>query len=556
MTTYMEYYEEWLQNKYFDDEFKKELLSIGGNQKEIKDRFYKDLEFGTAGMRGIMGAGRNRMNRYVVRKATQAYANFLIKRNRTEFGGKRDKIVVISYDSRHNSSNFASETAAVLAGNGFLVYIYDNVRTTPQLSYSVRHLNAIGGVMLTASHNPPEYNGYKVYDENGCQLVPEMTDILIEEFKSITNFDMIYYLPMIHAMETDIIKYVPSIVDENYIQMVKGISLRPKVLENSPLRTVYTPLHGASGNTIINLMRKIGKKRFITVDSQIEPDPNFPTIKTPNPETPEAFEEAGKYMRQNRGDIAIATDPDGDRLGVMTKKGVLLTGNQLGVLFIYYILSTLKEQDRLKEGDYIISTVVSSDLAIKIAKSFGVGHMPSLTGFKHMGEIVQRDPEHFIFAYEESYGYLFSPEVRDKDANMASLMAIEMATHYNNNLEYILRKIYKEYGYYLDHTDAKIYLPSEFSKVAGIMDSFRKASKEQIGYHERIDYLNDETGLRKSNFLKFYIDEDSWVVIRPSGTEPKLKTYYNICAEDKLSANQKLEVWKNKFDDLIKEFTK
>lgn len=528
-------YEDWLRSDFFDSEFKKELSSIGGDLDEIEDRFFKDLEFGTAGMRGVVGAGRNRFNKYTVRKATQGFATFLTRRAK-DLG--HEKKIAIAYDSRNSSKRFAEEVASVFAGNGFTVLIYGGVRTTPQLSFTIRHTGSLGGVVLTASHNPPEYNGYKVYDENGCQLITALSDILIEDVNAIQDFSKVLYLPFNHGLDTGLIQYIGGEIDAAYIDMLKSVSLRPEIVPNSRLKIVFTPLHGAAGDTAIKMFDAIGKDSVIRVDTQMEPDGDFPTIKTPNPETPAAFEEAKKYMRRSHGDIAMATDPDGDRFGLMTKRGNIIGGNELGALFLDYVLSTRNEKGLQGENDYVITTVVSSDIADSICEHYGVKCIKTLTGFKHMGDIIKDDPENFVMAYEESYGFLFSPEVRDKDGIMAIMIAVEMAIHNNNNLENALRKLDGTHGVFLTETVSTFYRGSEgLEEMAEIMEKLRSAD---LGQKTKIDYLLDDTGIPKSNVLKFIFDNKTWVALRPSGTEPKLKVYYCVWDSKKEGTETKL----------------
>ncbi|MDO4800000.1 MAG: phospho-sugar mutase [Bacillota bacterium] len=532
MEPYKMIYQEWLDNPYFDAAFREELLALAGDEQELEDRFYRDLEFGTAGMRGVIGAGRNRINRYTVRRATQGFANYLKVRQRLV---ERETCVAIAYDSRRCSRELAEETASVLAANGFVVYLFDDVRTTPQLSYAVRWLRAIGGVMITASHNPPEYNGYKVYDENGCQLVPELAERLTAEVDAVQDPATIRHLPFAEARRSQKIVSVPSALDDDYFEMVRGISLRP-LLADSKIRAVYTPLHGTGGPAITRLLKEAGFESLIPVKEQMQPDGEFPTIRTPNPEASEAFDVARNYM--SGADLAIATDPDCDRLGLMTGSGKLLTGNQIGCLFLEYILSTRKEQGTLTEDHYVVSTIVSTNLAARIAEHYGVRYIQTLTGFKYIGEQIERDPAHFIMGFEESYGYLFGPEVRDKDAVMATQMAIEMTTFYGGDLDAALARLYEKYGYTVEAMISKHYAGKEGAEqMKRIMADARNP---EFSYTKKIDYLVDPTGLTPSDVVKYFIDADSWMVFRPSGTEPKLKVYFSVSAKSEDEANRRL----------------
>ena len=542
------YYSEWVNNPYFDDEFRAELESISGQTDEIEDRFYRDLEFGTAGMRGIIGAGRNRINAYIVRKATQGFVNFLLERKRVELGDTVNQSVVIAYDSRRMSHDFAIETARVMAGNGIVAYVFDEVRTTPELSFAVRELKCMGGVMITASHNPPEYNGYKVYDETGCQLVPHLADALVEHVTSINDFSLVKIMGRKEAVQAKLLKLISEEVDFPYVEMVKKVSIRPELLKSSNLKVVYTPLHGTGGHTISRVLKEMAFSNLIPVDEQMEPDGEFPTCKQPNPESVDAFERALIVAKKYDADLIIATDPDCDRIGLMIKEGnhyKALNGNQIGSLFLEYVLSS---KMNLTKEHYVVNTIVSSDLARTQADYYGVTLKKTLTGFKFIGEQIEMDTDHFVMGYEESYGYLFAPHVRDKDAVMGTLLAIEMAEYYkqqNISLSELLNSIFIRHGYFVDETISKSFEGKEGGQVmAQIMDRFRKQSEGIFKYESKIDYLNDETGLPKSDVLKFYLDENSWMVLRPSGTEPKLKIYFSICDANYEKAKHKLEYFK------------
>ena len=542
------HYKEWLNNHYFDEAFRAELKSIENNPVEIEERFYRDLEFGTAGMRGIIGAGRNRINAYIVRKASQGFANFLLDRKSKVLGSTVKQSVVIAYDSRRMSREFAFETACVMAANGIIAYVFDEVRTTPELSFAVRELNCMGGVMITASHNPPEYNGYKVYDETGCQLVPHLADALVGFVEAISDFSMVQVSDCDVAISEQKIQVINKLVDDPYFEMVKKVSIRPELIKNSTLKVVYTPLHGTGGYSIKRVLEDMGFKGFYPVEEQMEPDGEFPTCNQPNPENISAFERALITAKKVDADLLIATDPDCDRIGLMIKSEngyVALNGNQNGTLYMEYILSSRKD---LTCEHYVVNTVVSSDLAKVQADYYGVTLKKTLTGFKFIGEQIELDPAHFIMGYEESYGYLFDPHVRDKDAVMGTLIAIEMAEYYKLkglSLYDLLMSIFERHGYYVDETISKSFEGKEGGAVMNqIMDRFRTQSAEMFDYMKKIDYQLDETGLPKADVLKFYLDETSWMVLRPSGTEPKLKIYFSICDTDYPAAKAKLEQYK------------
>lgn len=540
-----EIYKQWLDNPYFDEAFRNELASIDQDPKEIEDRFYKELEFGTAGMRGIIGAGRNRMNAYVVRKASQGFANFLLERSETV---SRDKSVVIAYDSRHMSPEFGMETAKVMAGNGIKAYVFTGVRTTPELSFAVRHLGCMGGVMITASHNPPEYNGYKVYDETGCQLVPHLADALVAHVEGVTDFEMVRVLSEEEGKAEGLILPIDSEVDDPYVKMVKAVSMRPTLLAESEIKAVFTPLHGTGGETVTRVLTEMGFKHLIQVPEQVEPDANFPTCKEPNPESESAFELALVHASKHDADLVIAVDPDCDRIGFMVKANggyQMVNGNQIGTLFMEYVLSS---KEGLTKDHYVVNTVVSSDLARAQAAHFGVSLRQTLTGFKFIGEQIEKDPDTFVMGYEESFGYLFAPHVRDKDAVMGTLLAIEMAEYYKRqglSLADVLAHVYTRHGYFVEETLSKRFEGKEGqANMMAIMNKFRSQAEDLITYTKKIDYLNDATGLPKADVLKFYLDDHSWMVLRPSGTEPKLKVYFSIQGENRQASLNRLEGYK------------
>lgn len=536
-------YNAWLNNPYFDDAFRSELKAIADKPEEIDERFYKDLEFGTAGMRGIIGAGRNRINRYVVRKATQGFANFLLQRREQV---QSEQAVVIAYDSRRYSPEFAMETARVMAANGIKAYLFTAVRTTPELSFAVRHLKCLGGVMITASHNPPAYNGYKVYDETGCQLVPHLAAQLVEHVQRIEDFESVKLFSEEEAKAFDLLEMIDEQVDVPYREMVVEVSERPAVLKNSTLKTVYTPLHGTGGQTVTEVLDAVGYKGLVPVMSQMAPDGEFPTCQEPNPESEAAFDEALKVAATSGADLIVATDPDCDRIGFMVKTDSgyqMISGNQIGSLFMEYLLSS---REGLTPRQYVVNTIVSSDLAKAQAAHYNVALKQTLTGFKFIGEQIELDTEGFIMGYEESFGYLFAPHVRDKDAVMGTLIAIEMASYYREKgltLVDVLEAVYRRHGYYIEETvSIKFEGKSGQAQMAEVLSTFR--TEKLFDYESKIDYMEDETGLPKSNVLKYYLDAHSWVVLRPSGTEPKLKIYFSIAGDDRAQTQKRLETLK------------
>lgn len=539
---YRENFELWLGSPYVHDEIKNELRLIEKNDSEVEDRFYKDLEFGTGGMRGKIGAGTNRMNVHTVSKATQGISNYLYNKYPDE-----DISVAIAYDSRRMSVEFAQNTACVFAANNINVYLFDGLRPTPELSYAVRHLNCKAGVVITASHNPPEYNGYKVYDEEGGQVTKD-ADLIIKKINEVKLSDIKYS----QFENNDKIKIIGEAVDAPYINAVKTLSLREDVDKN--IKIVFTPLHGTGNKPIRRVLDELGYNNVIIVKEQENPDSDFSTVKSPNPEELSSFEIAIKRAAEVSGDIIIGTDPDCDRVGLVVKNHdngyTALNGNQTGALLLNYILSMLKEKNRIPEKGALIKTIVTSELGRAIAESFNIETFDTLTGFKYIAEMMKSFEENksneFIFGYEESYGYLAGTFVRDKDAVIASALICEMAAYYKKEgktLLEVLGDIYEKYGYYKEETVSMSFSGSTGqNKMKGIMEHFREnklcsladknipivydykmgiASNLVNGKIEKVDYP-------KSDVLKFCFEDGSWVVLRPSGTEPKLKIYFSV----------------------------
>jgi len=548
-------YQEWLSDDYFDESFRKELRELS-DEEEITDRFYKYLEFGTAGMRGIIGAGTNRMNKYIVRRATQGFANYLINTF-----GMDDLSIAIGFDPRNKSKLFTKEAALVMAANGIKAYIFDTLKATPQLSYAVRKLGCKGGIMITASHNPAEYNGYKVYDETGCQLVPEKGEKLIAEVNKIQNFSKIKYIDEAEAVNQGKFEYIKDSLIDEYIEKVKNVSIYPDVIGKSDIKVVFSPLHGSGGEPVTRVLREKGLKNLVTVDEQMLPDGNFTTIKDPNPESPEAFEYAKKYANKNDSDLLICTDPDADRVGLMVKKDseyVALNGNQIGMLLADYILDSY---DEIPSDGFIVNSIVSSGIIEKMAKKYNVNHKIVLTGFKYIGEIIEKSDEVFLFGFEESYGYLRGTFVRDKDAVIASMLIVEMAAYYMDqgiNLLDKLDSIYQELGYFKEEMIAVRHEgKSGGEKIKRILAELRKGLIKELNGDKivkTIDCLKpEETGLPKSNVLKYYFEDGSWYAVRPSGTEPKIKFYFSIKADTKALAEEKLKAIKTEFLEKIEK---
>lgn len=546
-------YKEWLADDYFDEDFRKELKELS-DAEEIKDRFYKYLEFGTAGMRGVIGAGTNRMNKYIVRRATQGFANYLINTF-----DKDNLSIAIGYDPRNKSKLFTKEAALVMAANGIKAYIFDTLKATPQLSYAVRSLGCKGGIMVTASHNPAEYNGYKVYDETGCQLVPEKGEKLIAEVNKIEDFSKIKYINEVEAINQGKFEYIKDSLIDEYIEKVKEVSIYKDIIKQSAIKVVFSPLHGSGGEPVTRVLREKGLKNLVTVDEQMVPDGNFTTIKDPNPESPEAFEYAKKYGAKYNSDLLICTDPDGDRVGLMIKKDteyIALNGNQIGMLLADYILASY---DEIPSDGFIVNSIVSSGIIEKMAKKYNVNHEIVLTGFKYIGEIIEKSDEEFLFGFEESYGYLRGTFVRDKDAVIASMLIVEMAAYYmdqGTNLLEKLDSIYQELGYFKEEMIAVRHEgKSGGEKIKRILAELRQGLIKELNGEEivkTIDCLKpEETGLPKSNVLKYYFEDGSWYAVRPSGTEPKIKFYFSIKADSKALADEKLEAIKSEFLEKI-----
>lgn len=541
----MAIYREWLENEYFDAEFRAELAALQGNDAELEDRFYRDLEFGTAGMRGIIGAGRNRMNRYVVQKASQGFANYLHTYEKQE-----KMTIVIAHDNRRFSAEFALETARVMAGNGIKAYIFESLRTTPELSFAVRELKASGGVVITASHNPPAYNGYKVYGSDGAQLMPDKADQVVEAVNAVTSFDGIKRMTEDEAAQQGLLEWIGEPMDRLYFERVKSLAIRPEVY-TQPMKIVYTPLHGTGGYAVTTVLQELGVSDLILVDEQMIPDPEFSTAPKPNPEEIQAFELALQYGKAHHAELLIATDPDSDRVGIVVHNPeggyVALNGNQTGALLLEYMLSSKKP---LPANAVIIKTVVTSDFGSAVALSHGAQVMETLTGFKFIGDKIQdfeREGSHtYLMGYEESYGYLIETFVRDKDAVSAVMMLVEMAKYYKTQgltLLDVLEGLFKKHGYYRDGVQNITMAGKEgLERMVALMGTLRMNPPKEVGGFEIESVadlltgrkLNLKTGtetevdLPFSNVLKYVLPGGDWFAVRPSGTEPKIKIYYSV----------------------------
>lgn len=552
---YIEIYNLWLNSPIIDITTKKELESIKGNDEEIKDRFFKELEFGTGGLRGVIGAGNNRINRYTIRKATKGYAQYIQQAG--EDACRRG--IVIAHDNRRFSRDFCFEAAGVLAANGIRVYIFESLRTTPELSYTVRHLGAFGGIVITASHNPPEYNGYKLYDERGCQFVPCKTDMVLAEIQKISDPLTVKALPLEQA--SDWITVLGDEVDESYYKAIASISLNPNVKKD--IKIVYSPQHGTGNIPVRTLLERFGY-HVIPVLEQCDPDPDFSNTKDPNPESEVAYELPIQYAKKYDADIIITNDPDCDRLGVAVKRGdafVRMTGNQSAAVLLEYILSSKKRQGTLPQNGVMFNTVVTSDLGDRICADYGIVTEKTLTGFKFIGDKIYQhevaQDKTFVFGYEESYGCLIADFVRDKDAVQASVMLCEAAAYYHEKgktLFDVLDELYRKYGVFVDALETVKFKGLDVQqKTTTLMNTLRDHPPKAVGgiaVSEIQDFSSEDMikkGFGKSNVLKFIFADGSWVAVRPSGTEPKCKFYYSAVADDEKQAKKKLDEMRSMF---------
>lgn len=568
-------YKEWLESPVIDKETKKELQEIENNEKEIQDRFYKDLEFGTGGLRGIMGAGTNRMNLYTVKKATQGLANYICLKNAQEKG------VVIAYDSRNNSKEFSKQVALVLNANGIKTYLFKNLRPTPELSFAVRELKAIAGIVITASHNPPEYNGYKVYWEDGGQIVSPIDKEIIEEVNRIKNFSEIKNISEEEAVKQNLYNEIEESIDNRYLEEIKKLILNSEVIkeQGKNLKIVYTPLHGTGATLVPRLLKEIGLKNVYVVPEQEKPNGDFPTVNYPNPEDPKAFKLALELAEKIDADIILATDPDADRLGVYAKDSATgkyksFTGNMSGLLIAEYLLSQKRTKNQLPSNGTIVKTIVSSNMAKEIAKEYNLHLVEVLTGFKYIGEQIklfeEKNQYSYLFGYEESYGCLLGTYARDKDGIAAVMALCEVACFYKSNnktLYDIMIEIYNKYGYYKEDL---VFFTLEgiegTKKIKEIMDNLRNNTIKSIGKEKVIairDYLTSkriELETKKeqkmnipiSNVIYYELENDGWFCVRPSGTEPKIKIYMGVKSDNLQSSNNKLENLKKEIIKFLK----
>ena len=572
---YLEEYKKWCESSEFDEETKKELIAIKDDEKEIEDRFYKELEFGTAGLRGVIGAGTNRMNKYTVGKATQGLANYILEQ------GTQDKGVAISYDSRRMSKEFSLLTALILNANGIKTYLFENLRPVPELSFTVRKLKCTAGVMITASHNPPKYNGYKVYWDDGAQIVEPRDKEIIAKVRAVESFSEIKEISKEEAIEKGLFNVIGTEMDDEYISVLKSKILNPEIVkeQGKKLKVVYTPLHG-TGNTIAGrLFKEIGMENVYVVPEQKDPDGEFPTVSYPNPEDKAAFKLALELAKKEDADVVLATDPDADRLGIFAKDAktgeyMEYTGNMSALLIAEYRIEQMKEKGILPEDGMFITTIVSSDLAKAIAKYYNLECIEVLTGFKNIGRIMRQEEEKngmkYVFGFEESYGCLIGDYARDKDGIAAVMALCEAACYYaskGKTLWDAMEDIYKKYGYYKEAQVSIVMEGAEGAeKIQEMMTNMRNTPVEKIGEYKVLtfkdvekDYVKDmitgeesKTGLPKSNVLYYALEDNNWCCVRPSGTEPKIKLYMGVKGTSDEDAAKKLEALKEAMVAIVK----
>ena len=562
MKDYMKIYQEWLSNPYFDEATKEELRAIEGNENEIKERFYMDLEFGTAGLRGIIGAGINRMNIYVVRRATQGLANYIIKQ------GAANKGVAIAYDSRHMSPEFAMEAAMTLAANGIKAYKFESLRPTPELSFAVRELGCVAGINITASHNPPEYNGYKVYWEDGAQFTPPHDKGVTEEVLAIEDLSTVKTTDEASATAAGLYQVIGQEIDDKYIAQVKAQVVNQKAIDEmqDQITIVYTPLHGTGNIPARRVMKEIGFTHVYVVPEQELPNGDFPTVSYPNPEAKEAFELGLKLAKEKDADLVLATDPDADRLGVYvkdTKSGeyIPLTGNMSGSLLCEYVLSQKQAAGKIPADGQVVKSIVSTNLIDAVAKSYGAELIEVLTGFKWIGKQILKNETTghgtYLFGMEESYGCLIGTYARDKDAISATAALCEAAAYYKQKgmtLWDAMIAMYEKYGYYKDAVKAIGLSGIEgLAKIQSIMETLRNNTPTEVGGYKvtsardyKLDTIKNmatgevkPTGLPSSNVLYYDLEDGAWICVRPSGTEPKIKFYFGVKGTSLKDAEEK-----------------
>ncbi|GGE17000.1 phosphoglucomutase [Marinithermofilum abyssi] len=554
-------YQRWQLYSNLDPELKEELASY--NKTDIEDAFYRHLAFGTAGMRGLIGPGTNRINRYTVRRTTTGLARFLSAQGEKT----KNQGVVIAYDSRRMSPEFAEEAACVLAYYGVPVYLFPSLRPTPILSFAVRHLNTAAGIMITASHNPPEYNGYKLYGEDGAQMPPYKVEHIIREIEQIENELTLPTMSKEEGIRTGLIRILGDEVDRAYIEKVKSLSLeQQKNPSPDPLRIVFTPLHGTGNLPIRQVLEELGYTHLYIVPEQEQPDPDFPTVSSPNPEERQAFDLALTQAKEQKADIVLGTDPDADRLGLFAKNAAgeytAFNGNQIGVLLLHYLLERRKEKGKLPENGVVLKSLVTSEMGTVIAREHGVTMVDVLTGFKYIAEKIEEyrntGRHTFLFGYEESYGYLFGDFVRDKDAVQAAMMCCDMAAYYKQQgrtLDQVLEQLFEKHGVYAEDLFSMTFKgKAGQEKMDRIMTEWRTTPLKTIGgipVRELKDYAKRIDGLPQADVLKYLLEDGCWIAVRPSGTEPKIKFYFSVVAKTREDAEDKMNRIQADVRDLV-----
>ncbi len=575
MERYQEKYEEWCNNPIFDEETKNELEKMKNDENEKKDSFYKDLEFGTAGLRGIVGAGTNRMNKYTVGKASQGLANYIVKNNGQERG------VAIAYDSRHMSTEFSELAALTLNANGIKTYIFESLRPTPELSFAVRKLGCISGIVVTASHNPPKYNGYKVYWEDGAQITEPIDAEIIAEVNNITDFSVIKTISKEEAIEKGLYNVISLDMDTMYLEELKKNTLHPEIIKQvaNDLKIVYTPLHGTGGKLAKRLFEELGYNNLYIVKEQEEPNGDFPTVSYPNPEDPKAFERALELAKQVNADLVLANDPDADRIGLHVKNNqtgeyIVFNGNMIGLTIAEYLISQKREKGILPENPALIKTIVSSNMTDRICEHYGVKLFLALTGFKNIAARIrqfEKDNSHnCIMGYEESYGCLIGTHARDKDGIIAVMLLCEIAAYYKakgKTLWDAILEMYKKYGYYREGQIQVVLEGADgAAKIQEMMKNMRNNPPEKIGKYNILKIMDCSTGIEKdlitgeeekidlpkSNVLRYTLENDCWCAVRPSGTEPKIKFYMGVRGDSLENAEKDL----SELTEAMREYTK
>ena len=575
MEKFLEKYEEWCNNPLFDEETKKQLEDMKYDEEEKKNSFYQDLEFGTAGLRGIVGAGTNRMNRYTVGKATQGLAQYIVK------VGGQDRGVAIGYDSRHMSKEFSELAALILNANGIKTFVFESLRPTPELSFAVRRLKCISGIVITASHNPPKYNGYKVYWEDGAQITEPIDKEIIAEVNSITDFSKIKMITKEEAIEKGLYNVISLDLDTQYLEELKKNTLNPDVIKEmaNELKIVYTPLHGTGGMLAKRLFKELGYNNLYIVKEQEMPDGDFPTVSYPNPEDPKAFEYALRLAKEVNADIVLANDPDADRIGLHVKNNetgeyIAFNGNMIGLTIAEYLISQKKEKGILPENPALIKTIVSSNMADRICEYYGVKLFLALTGFKNIAARIrqfERDNSYnCIMGYEESYGCLIGTHARDKDGIIAIMLLCEIAAYYKKqgmSLWDAILKMYERYGYYREGQIPVVLEGADgATKIQEMMKQMRNNPPEKIGKYKVLKIMDCSTGLErdiltgkeekidlpKSNVLRYTLENDCWCAVRPSGTEPKIKFYMGVRGDSLESAEKDLA----ELTEAMRQYTK